>query len=94
VSGIHHRRTGDRMERSFRAVLIIEHVDTANMVDGQPLPPFIDNDGGIWSVVGRLPDARTRWRRIRLSLEVRDRPPLRSRWISSFGGESHDKRAT
>jgi hypothetical protein len=32
--------------------LIIEHVTTVDMRDGQPLPPFIDN-GVIWHVVRR-----------------------------------------
>jgi hypothetical protein len=46
--------------------IIVEYVDTADMADGQPLPPYID-DGAVWCVVHRLPDSRTRWRRIRLS---------------------------
>jgi hypothetical protein len=46
--------------------IIVEYVDTADMADGQPLPPYID-DGVVWRVVRRLPDSRTRWRCIRLS---------------------------
>ena len=46
--------------------VIIEYVDTGDMADGQPLPPYID-DGVVWGVVRRLPNNRTRWRRIRLS---------------------------
>jgi hypothetical protein len=49
------------------ANLTIECVTTADMADGQPLPPYIDDDGAVWRVVRRLPDARTRWCRIRLS---------------------------
>jgi hypothetical protein len=48
--------------------VIIEYVDTADMADGQPLPPYID-DGVVWRMVRRLPDSRTRWRRIRLSTQ-------------------------
>lgn len=48
--------------------LIIELVDTADMPDGQPLPPYIDGDV-VWHVVRRA-DARTCWRRIRLSSET------------------------
>jgi hypothetical protein len=45
--------------------LRIEHAVTADMPDGQPLPPFIE--GNVVShVVRRLPNARTLWRRIAL----------------------------
>ena len=40
------------------AHLIVEYADTADMDDGQPLPPLIV-DGVVWCVVRRLP-ARTR----------------------------------
>jgi hypothetical protein len=53
--------------------LTIEYEITCDMVDGQPLPPYVD-DGVVWRVVRRLPDNRTRWRRIRLSLG-RSQPP-------------------
>ena len=46
--------------------LIVEYADTADMDDGQPLPPLI-LDGVVWRVVRRLADARTRWRRIALA---------------------------
>jgi hypothetical protein len=49
--------------------VIIEYVDTADMADGRPLPPDID-DGAIWRAVRRLPDSRTRWRGIHLSSEI------------------------
>ena len=53
--------------------LIIELIDTADMPDGQPLPPCI-NDDVVWHVVDRA-DARTRWRRI--SLAENPRPDCR-----------------
>ncbi len=54
------------------APLIVDYLVTHDMDDGQPLPPFIDDDGAVWRVVRRLPGsstnaARTRWRRVRLS---------------------------
>lgn len=49
------------------AYLVIEYRTTVDMPDGQCLPPFIDANGAVWRVVRRLPGARTRWRRIRLS---------------------------
>jgi hypothetical protein len=51
------------------ARLIVELVDTADMADGQPLPPYFDSDGAIWRIVRRL-GARTLWRRVRLSSET------------------------
>ena len=45
--------------------LIVEYADTADMDDGQPLPPLII-DGAVWCVVRRLPGARTHWRRLSL----------------------------
>jgi hypothetical protein len=47
--------------------LLIEYTTTADMPDGQSLPPFVDEGGAIWRVVRRLGGARTLWRRIRLS---------------------------
>ncbi len=54
------------------APLIVDYSITHDMDDGQPLPPFIDDDHAAWRVVGRLPAspttaARTHWRRVRLS---------------------------
>jgi hypothetical protein len=46
--------------------LIVEYADTADMDDGQPLPPLI-LDGVVWRVVRRLAGARTRWCRIALA---------------------------
>jgi hypothetical protein len=51
------------------AGFIVELVDTADMPDGQALPPYLD-DNVVWHVARRLPGARTRWRRIRLSSET------------------------
>jgi hypothetical protein len=66
-----------------RVVLIVEHADTADMNNGQPLPPFIDDDCAVWRVVRRLPGGRTRWRRIRLSSEhATDRRPVAQACIS------------
>jgi hypothetical protein len=56
------------------AALIIDYLVTADMGDGQALPPYIDSDCAVWRVVCRMPAsptaaARTRWRRVRLSEE-------------------------
>jgi hypothetical protein len=48
--------------------LCIKHSVTADMDDGQPLPPFIE-DGCAWHLVRRA-DSRTLWRRIFLSFSV------------------------
>ena len=37
--------------------LIIAHLVTADMDDGQPLPPFYERDA-VWCVVRRLPDQK------------------------------------
>jgi hypothetical protein len=42
--------------------LCIEHSITADLADGQPLPPLIE-DGHVWHVVRRA-DSRTIWRRL------------------------------
>ena len=47
--------------------IAIDHVVTADMDDGQPLPPFIE-DGVVWCVVRRQ-RGRTLWRRITLTPE-------------------------
>jgi hypothetical protein len=47
--------------------IAIDHVVTADMDDGQPLPPFIE-DGVVWCVVRRR-YRRTLWRRITLTPE-------------------------
>jgi hypothetical protein len=51
--------------RSAIRTLCIEHSITADMADGQPLPPYTE-DGVVWHVVRRT-DGRTLWRRIFLS---------------------------
>ena len=53
----HHRLRARQARRS-----VIEHSVTADMPDGQSLPPFIE-DGVVWRVVHR-DDGRTLWRRI------------------------------
>jgi hypothetical protein len=45
--------------------IAIEHAVTADMADGQPLPPLIES-GVPWRVVRRA-DGRTLWRRLFLS---------------------------
>jgi len=47
--------------------LVIEHRVTADMPDGQPLPPFIE-DGATWHAVRRS-HHKTLWRRIVLKEE-------------------------
>ena len=51
--------------KSAVRTLCIEHSITADMADGQPLPPYTD-EGVVWQVVRRA-DGRTTWRRIFLS---------------------------
>jgi hypothetical protein len=47
--------------------MLIEYIDTVDLDDGSPvLPGFVD-DGIYWACVARLPNARTRWRRISLA---------------------------
>ena len=73
--------------------LIVECADTADMDDGQSLPPFIDDDCAVWRVVRRLPGGRTRWRRIRLSSEhATDRRLVARDYISwrQSRHENHD----
>ena len=60
---------GDRAGAAAHIFLIIELIDTADMYDGQPLPPFID-DNVVWHLARRLPGARTLWRRIFLKPET------------------------
>lgn len=45
--------------------LRIEHSVNADMADGQPLPPLIE-DGVVWHVVRRA-NGRTTWRRLLLT---------------------------
>jgi hypothetical protein len=60
---------GTRRRTAAAAHILVEYADTADMPDGQPLPPYFDSNGAIWRIVRRL-GARTRWRRIRLSAET------------------------
>ena len=55
--------------------LVIEHVTTVDMDDGQPLPPFMD-DGAIWCVVRPLPGRKTLWRRIQITTQ----PSIAAAW--------------
>ena len=55
--------------------LSIEHAVTADIADGQPLPPFIEDDV-IWHVVRRA-DGPTLWRRISLTNQLTLRSVLR-----------------
>jgi hypothetical protein len=57
---------GSNTRSRLGAFLIIECVDTADMPDGQSLPPYNDVDGAFWRVVRRLPSGYTRWRRIHI----------------------------
>jgi hypothetical protein len=52
------------------AVLALDYMATADLEDGRPLPPLVDDDTALWRVVCQLPDARTRWLRIRLLASV------------------------
>jgi hypothetical protein len=64
------RNRGQRPMRpaatSATPTLLVEHSMTADMTDGQPLPPPSDC-GVVWHVV-RRDDSHTLWRRIFLSL--------------------------
>ena len=44
---------------------VIEHIVTADMADGQPLPPLLEDDHA-WHLVRRT-GGRTTWRRIFLT---------------------------
>jgi len=57
--------------------LIVEHAVTADMPDGQSLPPYNDR-AAIWRVVRRV-DGHTTWRRIFLS------PSLVTDWRTASG---------
>jgi hypothetical protein len=61
-------------------MLVIEHSVTANMPDGQSLPPFIE-DGVVWHVVRRT-DGCTTWRRLFLS------PSLVADWRAASGDQT------
>src|SRR6476660_9630323 len=66
--------------------LMVEYAETADMDDGQPLPPLILN-GVVWRVLRRLADGRTRWCRISLTENPHDPAAARSRGTSSHGGK-------
>jgi hypothetical protein len=63
----------------------IDYTITADMPDGQALPPFMD-ESVVWHVVRRLPGGSTLWRSI--SIRASARPPA-SR--ETFGGISKDQ---
>jgi hypothetical protein len=70
--------------------LVIERVTTADMDDGQPLPPFMDNSA-IWHVVDRFPDQkRTLWRRISIQTNT-TQPCTTATWSRGdfLGGRSN-----
>jgi hypothetical protein len=48
----------------FNGAIRIEHAITDDLPDGTPVLPGFVNDGIFWALVARLPDGRTRWRRI------------------------------
>jgi hypothetical protein len=62
-------------------MILIEHQTTADMDDGQALPPFWD--GNAWHVARRLPDQKTLWRRISLHTTEQAAAQLRE---NSSGG--------
>ena len=64
------------------AGFIVELIKTADMSDGQPLPPYFDSDGAIWRVVRHLPGARTLWRRVRLSSKTSSEHAIDRRPVS------------
>jgi hypothetical protein len=59
----HQKATCAACERG--GCLTIEHAITADMADGQPLPPLIE-DGIVWCRV-RRDGGRTHWRRLFLA---------------------------
>jgi hypothetical protein len=58
-----HHRPWQGSPRAY-GVLQIEHATTHDLPDGAPVLPGFVNDGIFWARVARLPDGRTRWRRI------------------------------
>jgi hypothetical protein len=62
----------------------IDYTITADMPDGQALPPYYD--GAVWHVVRQLPGGSTLWRSI--SIRASARPPA-SR--DTFGGTNKDQ---
>jgi hypothetical protein len=57
------------LNRSPKIKFAVEYATTVDMLDGQPLPPYIDDDV-VWHAVCPIPGARMLWRRIRLSSET------------------------
>ena len=64
--------------------LVIKHAVTADMADGQPLPPHYD--GAVWRVLRHQPDHTTLWRSISIRASA---PPPAPR--DTFGGTSKDQ---
>jgi hypothetical protein len=71
--------------------LVIERRETADMEDGQPLPPIIEY-GAVWHVVDRFPkQKKTLWRRITLQTNTAQ-PSTTAAWSRgdySLGGRSN-----
>ena len=64
----HHAAAAASGRHDHRSdILIVEHVVTADLNDGSPVVPGFADDGTYWACVARLPNARTRWRRISLA---------------------------
>jgi hypothetical protein len=72
--------------------LHIEHAITADMDDGQALPPIIEYDA-VWCVVDRSPENKTTlWRRITLQTDTAPPSPAAARSRGDlFGGRSKDQ---
>jgi hypothetical protein len=71
--------------------MLIEHVVTADLDDGSPVVPGFVDDGIYWACVVRLPNARTRWRRISLAETRAAGSPPRHTGISPVGRQSKAK---
>jgi hypothetical protein len=63
-----------------KAIICIEHAVTADMADGQPLPPLIE-DGVVWRVVRHV-DGHTLWRRLFI------KPFLVTEWRPASGDQT------
>jgi hypothetical protein len=72
-----------------RQWLAIEHAVTADMADGQPMPPLIE-DGLVWHMVRRA-DEHTFWRRIILQATKQPDPATRRRIIKQAASPSKNQ---
>jgi hypothetical protein len=66
--------------------LVIERVTTADMDDGQPLPPYIEN-GVVWHQVRRRPDGTTLWRRISIQTNTTSPSTAAAQSRGDLGGK-------